>query len=147
MPTLCPVMAGQIAFGTLVLAACSAIHLAIIVGWIHALSGLRGRLEHAGSLQRTAIAIGGTIIVIVVSHSLQVWLIAAIVLALGALATLSDALYFSLVTYTTLGYGDITLTPDHRIFGAMGSVTGLLNFGISTAVLVAVIGRALRVRA
>ena len=49
----------------------------------------------------------------------------------------NTALYFSLVTYTTLGYGDIVLGPDLRIFGAFASVAGLLAFGLSTAYLVA----------
>lgn len=87
--------------------------------------------------------IGGTFAVILTSHTLQIWAVAVSLLGVGALSSLSDALYFSLVTYTTLGYGDLTLTEDFRIFGAMSSVTGLLNFGISTAVLVAVLTRIL----
>ena len=51
------------------------------------------------------------------------------------------ALYFSLVTFTTLGYGDIVLGEGLRIFGAFASVTGLLAFGLSTAFLVALMTR------
>ena len=69
-------------------------------------------------------------------HTIQVWLWAVAFVWGGALPTLSDAVYFSIVTYTTLGYGDITIGPESRIFGAMSAVTGLLNFGLSTAFLV-----------
>ena len=62
---------------------------------------------------------------------------------LNALPNMFDAIYFSLVTYTTLGYGDVTLTLEFKIFGAMAAVTGLLNFGVSTAFLVAVLSNAL----
>ncbi|MEM6615978.1 MAG: potassium channel family protein [Pseudomonadota bacterium] len=140
-------MAGQILFGTMLLSVCTTIHLVVIVFWVHRLRGLQAWIASHRTLGPTAFAIGGTLVVIVLSHSIQVWLIAAVVVVIGALSTLSDALYFSLVTYTTVGYGDITLEPDHRIFGAMASVTGLLNFGISTAVLVAVVTRVLRLPA
>ena len=58
--------------------------------------------------------------------------------ALGALPRLADAVYFALVTTTTLGYGDITLKPDYRVFGAMGAVNGLMTYGLSTAFLVSI---------
>lgn len=78
---------------------------------------------------------------IVLTHSIQVWMWAASFLVLGALNTLETALYFSLLTYTTLGYGDITLGADFRLFGGFAAVTGLLTFGISTAFLVGLISR------
>ncbi|GAA6192614.1 hypothetical protein NBRC116597_25350 [Phaeobacter sp. NW0010-22] len=53
----------------------------------------------------------------------------------------NSALYFSLVTYTSLGYGDIVLGPGLRIFGAFASVAGLLAFGLSTAYMVALMTR------
>ena len=65
----------------------------------------------------------------------------------GTLPDLADAIYFSLVTYTTLGYGDIVVGSGFRVFAAMAAVTGLLNFGISTAFLVGLIGRLMADRA
>lgn len=45
------------------------------------------------------------------------------------------AIYFSLVTYTSLGYGDIVLTGDWRILSAIESATGLIIFGWTTALI------------
>lgn len=56
--------------------------------------------------------------------------------AIRAIASLEDAIYFALVTSTTLGYGDITLGSRWRLFGAMAAVNGLLTFGLSTAFLI-----------
>ena len=56
----------------------------------------------------------------------------------------NSAVYFSLVSYTSLGYGDVVLGPGARIFGAFSSVTGLLSFGLSTAFLVALMTRLLK---
>jgi hypothetical protein len=38
--------------------------------------------------------------------------------------SLSDALYFSVVTWTTLGYGDIRPSPDARIWAAAEALYG-----------------------
>ena len=47
-------------------------------------------------------------------------------------------IYFSLVTLTTLGYGDIVpVTPPARMFAALESVTGVLYIAITVARLVA----------
>lgn len=136
-------MIAQVFWGSLLLGACSMFHLVALLWWVHLMQDKTAVLSRLSPPLRSGFVIGGTFAVILASHTLQIWAVAASLVGLGALSSLSDALYFSLVTYTTLGYGDLTLTEDFRIFGAMASVTGLLNFGISTAVLVAVITRVL----
>jgi len=49
------------------------------------------------------------------------------------------AYYYSLVTYTTLGQGDVVLPRAWRITGACEAMIGVLLFGWSTAALVAFI--------
>ena len=51
------------------------------------------------------------------------------------------AFYFSLTSYTTVGYGDVVLPPDWRLLGPIESATGILMFGWSTGVMVAAINR------
>ena len=138
-------MATQILLGSLVLAVCSALHVSFVVAWVYFLNRARDAFNSLMPVRRKSVMIGGTFAIIVISHTMQVWFISVCLLWAGAFARLDDSLYFTMVTYTTLGYGDITLGPDHRLFGAMAAVTGLLNFGISTAVLVAVINRLLLV--
>lgn len=87
--------------------------------------------------------IAATFTMIVLAHTLQVWLWALTLLYLEAQSDLRSAIYFSLVTYTTLGYGDVVLSPEFAVFGAFASVTGLLTFGISTAFVVGVVARVL----
>ena len=53
-----------------------------------------------------------------------------------AFETLEQALYFSLVTYTTLGYGDLVLQDAYRLIGAIEAANGLIMFGWSTAIVV-----------
>ncbi|MEL7213837.1 MAG: ion channel [Pseudomonadota bacterium] len=81
------------------------------------------------------------LVTILVGHTLQIWIWAIVLVATRAITSLEDAIYFILVTSTTLGYGDITLQPRWRLFGAMAAVNGLLTFGLSTAFLIEVFAR------
>jgi Ion channel len=85
----------------------------------------------------------GAVVPLFVGHLAQVGLWAGFFVLLGALQSYGDSLYFSLVTFATLGYGDIVLAPDYRILGAMGAACGSLMFGWSTALIFAAISRAI----
>ena len=51
------------------------------------------------------------------------------------------ALYFSFVTFTTLGYGDITLSEGWRLLSGIEALNGLLLVGWTTALLFAIVQR------
>ncbi|CNH97375.1 Ion channel [Yersinia aldovae] len=54
-----------------------------------------------------------------------------------AFTSYEDALYFSLSSYTTIGYGDLLLPPQLRLVGAFEGLIGTLLSGWSVALLVA----------
>ena len=74
------------------------------------------------------IIIGATIMEAVLWAGSYLWI--------GAFDGFEQALYFSLVTYTTLGYGDLVLLDSHRILGAIQAANGVIMFGWSTAIVV-----------
>ncbi len=133
----------QIVLGSLLLLICSSLHLGILVAAVGVMRrvGTRFPKPHRGNQWGIIIAIAFCHVVL--AHTVQVWLWAATFVILGALTGISDALYFALVTYTTLGYGDVTVGEGFRLFAAMAAVTGLLNFGLSTAFLVGLLARLL----
>ncbi len=126
----------QIALGSAVLAVASSVHIAVLVAAIEVLPAIAGDV---GGLSWPLII--AAFAAILVGHTLQVWIWALALKAIKAIHSLEDAVYFALVTSTTLGYGDITLGREWRLCGSMAAVNGLLTFGLSTAFLIEVFAR------
>ena len=59
----------------------------------------------------------------------------------GAMPDWGSAVYFSAVTYTTTGYGDLVLPQTWRMMGAMEALTGILMCGWSTGFFFAMVNR------
>ena len=78
---------------------------------------------------------------IVLLHTLEIWVYALLYLAVGALSDFEQALYFSTVCFTTLGFGDIVLGPSFRIVSAIEAANGLILFGWTTAFLISLMGK------
>ena len=78
-----------------------------------------------------AIIIG--VLYILLIHTINVWIWACVFYAVGAFAELEPSLYFSLIAFTTVGFGDITLGPDWRLLSGLTAANGFLSFGWSTA--------------
>ena len=83
-----------------------------------------------------------TAVVLMMIHYVEIAICAAVYMLIPELDKLShweEAIYFSTVTYTTLGYGDITLPPVWRIMSGFEAMNGILLFGWSTAMFYAVV--------
>lgn len=74
-------------------------------------------------------------------HTTEIWLYAILYLALGAANHIEEALYFSTVTYSTIGYGDVVLPHEWRILGATEGAAGIIMLGWSTAFLVSLLSQ------
>ena len=53
--------------------------------------------------------------------------------------SLEKAIYFSLVTFTTLGYGEITISSANRILAGFEAMDGVLLLGWTTAIMFSVL--------
>jgi len=74
-------------------------------------------------------------------HLVEISAWAMVYAAAAVMPDLQSAFYFSAVTYTTTGYGDLTLPESWRLVGGVEALTGILMCGLSTGVFVAVVGR------
>jgi hypothetical protein len=75
------------------------------------------------------------------AHLLQIALWAVAFLLVGEFSPFEKAFYVSAENYTALGYGDIVLSERWRLLGPLEAINGLLLFGLSTAVMFAVLSR------
>jgi hypothetical protein len=87
-----------------------------------------------------------TVFVIAAALLLDILLWALLYRQLGVFAGLEPSLYFSGVTFTTVGYGDITLPTCWRLLGVMQAVNGVLMAGWGTAQLVYGVQRTMELR-
>ena len=67
------------------------------------------------------------------AHLLEIALWTGLYIICGEFGDFGVAFYHSAVNYTTLGYGDIILTPSWRLLGPLEAADGMLLFGVSTA--------------
>jgi hypothetical protein len=69
-------------------------------------------------------------------HAFQIWVWAFTYWLIDALPDFQMSLYFSTVTFSTLGYGDVILDEKWRILGALEGIAGFIHIGWSTAYLI-----------
>ncbi|HRX34957.1 MAG TPA: potassium channel family protein [Aestuariivirga sp.] len=87
------------------------------------------------------VAIIVAVLFILLVQTIIVWLWAVVFLLVGALPEFEPALYFSLVSFTTVGYGDVVLDPQWRLLSGLTAANGFLSFGWSTAYMVELVRR------
>jgi hypothetical protein len=98
------------------------------------------RLGRAGaSFWRDSAIVVLAILFMLSAHLIEIALWAVIFILCGEFPQFGTAYYHSAVNYTTLGYGDLIMTPSWRLLGPLEAADGMLLFGVSTAMIFAVI--------
>ncbi len=78
---------------------------------------------------------------LIVIHGIEISIWAVAFWLAGSLPNLNSAFYFSGTTYTTIGYGDLVLSPPWRMLGPLEGMTGILMCSLSGAFFFAVVTR------
>ena len=134
-------------FGLQILLGCA---LMVVTTFLHSggmvlgLSAFRSLLERSGRNHPTLwkpVPIAVLVIVMFLASVIECCVWAVTYLAVGALEGIREALYFSTVTFSTLGYGDITLGEQWRLFASFEAANGLIMFGWTTALIAAAVAR------
>jgi len=76
-----------------------------------------------------------------VAHLVEIALWALLFVLCGEFPDFGTAYYHSAVNYTSLGYGDVIMSPSWKLLGPLETANGMLLFGVSTAMVFAVIQR------
>lgn len=136
----------EILIAAAIVSVCLIIHMAgilLMADWV-----LRRREyfeQNAGSRHfgLLIVALFGAIMFL---HLVQTSLWAAFYYTQGLFSDLETSLYFSMVSFTTIGYGDVLLPRRWRLLGVIEGFSGLLLCGISTAFIFAVINAVFQTR-
>ncbi|MCB2127614.1 MAG: two pore domain potassium channel family protein [Rhodobacteraceae bacterium] len=132
-------MVVQIALGT-VLMLVSFLISALAFWALEALmSRLRGWLIREPHRPKLTLVLSVTVVWVLGTVSAGVWVWALALRALGIFDTMEASVYFALVAFTTLGFGDVLLPQDWRLLGGMAATNGLLSMGLMTAMLLEVL--------
>jgi hypothetical protein len=78
-------------------------------------------------------------IVLMIGNIVQVAFWASLYKLLGAFPDFETAMYFSGVTFTSLGYGEVLLEGRMRLLGPLQAANGLMMFGITTALFISAV--------
>jgi hypothetical protein len=126
----------QFAFGTLLVAVCVMVH-----GF--GLFSLSRAIRSEASIERLRridpLSLRGTlftfsiVVALIALHGIEIWFYASVYLSVGALATFEEALYFSTISYSTVGFSDALISTDWRLLAAFESILGVILLGWSTA--------------
>ena len=128
----------KLATGTGMMVLTIIIHALFMVGGVKVARWRRSRFGDVGK----------EMVKVVLLSALTVWMFLAIVLEAGlwalfylfdplitALPDLETAFYFSMVTFTTLGFGDVVLTGPWRMLASIQAANGVIIFGWTTALI------------
>ena len=96
--------------------------------------------HHHFSLKR-AVVILIIVLALFTLHGIEIWLYAGVYLVIGAVQSLEAAVYYSTITYASIGFGDSEMARGWRLVGAIEGINGVLLLGWSTAFFVTVIAR------
>ena len=119
------------------------IHATGMVKLFHWLNRKRPRIEKKLGPTDEVLLLIHIFAIIISLHLTQICAWAGFYALWGGLEDFETALYFSISSYTTIGYGDIVLSPQWRLLGGIEGVTGVLMFGWSTGAIFTVVSRLL----
>ncbi len=126
----------QLFFGTTLIILC-------VINHALCLELLLRRLKEHGQKWELRFPVFGHVVIMIVvvlglfmAHTIEAWIWAIFYRFVGETGSLAEAVYFSTVTFTTLGFGDVVLSDDWRLTSALQAASGILLFGWSTAFLV-----------
>jgi len=131
----------QLLMGSAIISMTIIIHVGFTAGfewvltWDHLWPG-----QPEGFLRFIVLLVSMTLM-LVASTSVCVWLWGYCLLLVGVFHDLETSIYFALVSFTTLGFGDIVLEKQWRILSGLMGANGLVIFGLTTAVLVDFLSR------
>jgi voltage-gated potassium channel Kch len=129
----------QILLGSMLMIATTVIHSGCTMAALWGLRRVATRRSGPQSKWLGVSVVAGLVLMMFLAALVEVSIWAAAYLAHGALSGVETALYFSMVTFTTLGYGEIVLGEQWRLLASFEAANGIMMFGWTTALIFALV--------
>jgi hypothetical protein len=139
-------MLTQLLLAGMVVAVCLLLHVAGLLVMAEWLVQRRQYFQERGTRIHTAVLLVLLFCGIMVLHTIETSAWAVFYYTRSLFSDFETSLYFSLTSFTTIGYGDVLLPQRWRLLGAIEGISGVLLCGLSTAFIFAVMGAMLQFR-
>jgi voltage-gated potassium channel len=125
--------------GILLMLATVFIHGTGTIFLLRAMDAYRPFWERHGGIFINTLSLTWVVGTLVLLHILEIAVYACFYYWVGIVPSFETAGYFSITTYTTVGYGDVVLPKEWRTFGASEALIGILMTAWSTGLLITVV--------
>lgn len=134
-------MIDQLAIGALLLVLTTIVHATCMTISLRTIRSLRAEGWSLGWVVTSTILTAALVLIMFTASILEAGLYALTYVFVGAIEAFEPAMYFSIVTFTTLGYGDVLVAEQWRILAATEAANGIIMFGWTTALIVYFVGQ------
>lgn len=122
------------------------LHAAGTVILVIPLAGAMSRQSDSPRSPRAVWTLTRLVSMLLILHLVEMATWAAAYYVTGVFDNYETSLYYSLKSYTTVGYGDVLPAKNWRLLGPLEAATGVLMLGWSTSIIVATVQRLYDVR-
>ncbi len=129
----------NILIGSFLIILTTCIHAGGMIVAINTMRSEKGFLKQRLHLKRQFYSVGTIVLIMFFVSLIEVLVWAITYLLLNTIDGFEQALYFSMVTFTTLGYGDVTLEEQWRLLASFEAANGIIMFGWTTAIVMAAV--------
>jgi Ion channel len=118
---------------------CLILQALFVIFSVRGYARFRTRMTGSDNLLQNIVLLSVVMLAMLVGNCLQMAIWATLFVVMGEFDQFATALYFSGVTFATLGYGDLVMSEQWRLLSAIEAANGILMFGVSTAVMTAAV--------
>ena len=126
----------QVFLGSLFICLCVVVQTFFMGAATSILDGKGHWIVEKQPMLRRSLALCAVTFWLVLALTVAIWLWAILFLSLNIFTTLEEALYFSIVAFTTLGFGDVIIDGKWRLLSGFLAANGLIMFSLTTAFLI-----------
>jgi voltage-gated potassium channel Kch len=139
-------MLREISIAAVIVCVCLLVHVAGMLwmaDWILARPAYRKRTATNRHFSTIVITVFAAIVLLHVAEA-SLW--ALFYYSRSLFSDFESSLYFSLVSFASIGYGDVLLPQKWRLLGAIEGISGVLLCGVSTAFIFAIVNAMFQIR-